>query len=88
MTYMMHWMYGSTAWAVGLAIAWFVFVGIVAAVAFRLTRIATRRAGHRESARDILDKRYAHGEIDRREYETRRDVLRHSGSYRPHHGPI
>jgi uncharacterized membrane protein len=34
-----------------------------------------RAAGHRETALDVLDARYARGEIDDEEYRARRAVL-------------
>lgn len=54
----------------GMGLWWIVIVALLVAVAV----FVTRRAGDggavaHESPRDVLDRRYASGEIDRKEYE-------------------
>jgi|SRR5581483_6663833 len=51
-----------------------VIVGIAGLVRW-LAGSATQGAGRERTARDVLDERYARGEIDREEYLRRRDDL-------------
>jgi len=61
----------------GMGLWWILLVALVVAVGV----LAYRRAGSdnpsapRETARDILDKRYARGEIGRDEYEQKKRDL-------------
>lgn len=54
-----------------------VFWGGLAALVWALVRGAWggRRDGGKRSARDVLDERFARGEIDEEEYERRRRIL-------------
>lgn len=69
--------YGLGSGWFGMGLWWILLVALVVALGV----LAYRRAGSdnasapRETARDILDKRYARGEIGRDEYEqTKRDL--------------
>jgi putative membrane protein len=69
-------MYWDSGWAwlwmtVMMVVFWGAVVGIVVAVVRRPGRYVTRSS----DARDILDARFARGEIDVDEYEQRRNVL-------------
>ena len=57
-----------------MAIAMVLFWGTVAWVVVTLARRPSTSA--RRDARDVLDERYARGEIDAEEYRTRRETLR------------
>jgi putative membrane protein len=56
-----------------MALPMVLFWGTVACVIFFVARRASAPA---RGARDVLDERYARGEIDTDEYRTRRDALR------------
>jgi putative membrane protein len=78
---MMGWYYGGMGWGgwVAMTLAMVAFWGLVvlAVVAiFRGTRDTwpMNRASHRD-AMEILDERYARGEIDHEEYQARKAVL-------------
>lgn len=61
---------------------WLFWIAIVVVAIYLLTRAlsSTRRddVGGRESALDVLEKRYARGEISSEEYEERRSRLKGS----------
>lgn len=57
-----------------MAIAMVLFWGAVALVVVLLVRRPT--SSTRRDAQDVLDERYARGEIDAEEYRTRREALR------------
>jgi len=80
----MHWMsWGERGWAMGLI--WVLWIAIIAALVYIAYRWA-RDAGpsiHGRSAQEILDRRFASGEIGREEYESRSAALRHTGANRP-----
>jgi putative membrane protein len=61
-------------WVMG--VGWLIFLAAVIAIAIALTRNHRASAGSRRSAHDTLDDRFARGEIDADEYQTRRDMLR------------
>jgi putative membrane protein len=68
---MMDWSGWAWWW---MAIPMVVFWG---AVAWVIVMVARRPSGFsRRDARDVLDERYARGEIDSEEYRTRRETLR------------
>lgn len=63
--------YGMHGWGFGMGIGWLIpLLFIVILVSFIKDN---KKEG--ESARDILDKRYARGEIDEKEYKTKRADL-------------
>ena len=57
-----------------MVIATVLFWGTVAWIVVTLVRRPSTSA--RRDARDVLDERYARGEIDAEEYRTRRETLR------------
>lgn len=72
----MHW-YGGWSWGAWLLMA-SMMVAFWALVAWAV--VAVIRAvgsGHRSSAIDVLDERFARGEIDEEEYRRRRALLQH-----------
>lgn len=63
--------YGMHGWGFGMGIGWLIpLLFIVILVSFIKDN---KKEG--ESARDILDKRYARGEIDEKEYKTKKADL-------------
>jgi putative membrane protein len=71
--------FGANAWlwGVGFGIMWLVRVAVWAAL-IGLAVLAVRRLGSPQapqSAREILERRYAAGEISRQQYEEMRQVL-------------
>ena len=66
-----------TVWMLVIAIALVVVVVVATRGAFRGSE--PRDTADAKPATDILDERFARGEIDREEYEERRRVLTHSG---------
>ncbi|WPR88282.1 SHOCT domain-containing protein [Microbacterium rhizosphaerae] len=68
-------------------VVWIVTALLIIAAAVAIAGLLTRSGGARPTvgaeaappARDILDQRYARGEIDHDEYIRRRDELAHSG---------
>lgn len=69
---MMHWDYG---WGVGFGLGWFFmilfWVLLVMGIVYLVKMIAggTKREEKSETAIDILEKRYARGEINKEEFE-------------------
>ena len=61
---------------IGMVAFWALLIWGAYYVATRVTDNGT--AGRSASALDILEQRYARGEIDRDEFETRRSTLQHS----------
>lgn len=71
-------MWGDGWWGFGMGLVWLVFLGLIVVGIV----LATRGSSDREergpggrSALDLLDERFARGEIDREEYEERKRVL-------------
>ena len=66
-------------WSGGWAFHWIWMVvfwaALVGAIVWAATRVAPGGAGPQRSARDVLDERYAQGEIDDEEYRRRRSQL-------------
>lgn len=80
----MHYPFGGPGWGLSLwmmiamAIFWLLFlVGIVLLIVWAVNRSRTATGG---SAIDVLNRRYAQGEISREEYEQmKRDILSGGG---------
>ena len=71
---------GSGAWGAGMGILFLVFIGLAIWLVVRLARhnkVATPliSAPHKETPKDILDRRFANGEITADEYKTAKDLL-------------
>ena len=64
---------GGVGW-LAMSLGWLVFLALVVAVVWLLVR-NTIDATPRDSARKILDQRYARGEINDREYQQRLRTL-------------
>jgi len=73
---MMHGYWMGDGWF-GMGLWWLLLVALVVAVGVLVLRRASsdNPSAPRETARDILDKRYARGEIDRDEYEQKKRDL-------------
>jgi len=75
---MMEGPWGGGWWGLGMGLLGLVFLGLIVAGIVLVIRSASEgpsgRGGGR-SALDILDERFARGEIDREEYEDRKRVL-------------
>lgn len=62
----------------GIGLVWLVFLGFIVAGIILVIRGSFEREGRRDpekSALDVLDERFARGEIDRDEYEGRKRIL-------------
>lgn len=82
---MMHWMFGNYGTSCGPGMAWFMFffwflviLGIVMLLRALLNanKNAARPEAGNDSAEEILNKRYARGEISEEEYRKMRELLR------------
>jgi putative membrane protein len=71
---MWEWHSGWALWWMGVAML--VFWGLVTWVIVTLVRQADRGGGGKRGAREILDERYARGEIDDDEYRRRSELIR------------
>jgi putative membrane protein len=70
------WHHGGPGWWIVFPLFWIaVIVGLVFLFRARGPWGPPRAAGHRETALDVLDRRYAEGDIDLDEYRRRRSVL-------------
>lgn len=70
---MWEWHSGWAWWWMGVGML--VFWGLVALVVVMLVRQGDRGGGERRGAREILDQRYARGEIDDDEYRRRSELI-------------
>ncbi|MCU0271549.1 MAG: hypothetical protein MUF83_23310 [Acidimicrobiales bacterium] len=76
---MMHWYSGpwsGTAW-VGMALMMLLWAAVIGLAVWGIARAASAPQGRPESARDVLDRRLAAGEIDAEEYAQARHLLQH-----------
>ncbi|HEX9410689.1 MAG TPA: SHOCT domain-containing protein [Actinomycetota bacterium] len=72
----MMWGYGWGGWILGMLMMVLFLGGLIALAFFALRGRSRGGATHRDpDARDILDERYARGELSREEYEERKRVL-------------
>ena len=63
--------YGMHGWGFGMGLGWLIPILFVVVLVYFIKDTKKEEI----SARDILDKRYANGEIDDKEYETKRNAL-------------
>ncbi|WP_338674844.1 hypothetical protein V1460_19010 [Streptomyces sp. SCSIO 30461] len=83
---MMYWNGGGWAWMMFMPLLWIVLIGLVVWAVIRLTHQPTghgngpeQRWPQRETAEEILDRRFASGEIDAEAYtEARQRLAAHS----------
>ncbi len=71
-------MWGDGWWGFGMGLVWLVFLGLIVTGIVLVIRGSSEGGSGRSrgtSALDILDDRFARGEIDREEYEERKRVL-------------
>ncbi len=71
-------MWGDGWWGFGMGLVWLVFLGLIVTGIVLVIRGSSEGGsgrGRGTSALDILDDRFARGEIDREEYEERKRVL-------------
>lgn len=66
---------GHHGWGMGFSM-WFVLVLFLLLVLYFLKETNTKGQDKHITAQDILDKRYANGEIDTEEYQERSDALK------------
>lgn len=76
----MMWGWDSGWWGLGMMFVWLVFLGVIVVGVVFLARSFGSSARQsdgsaRNAALDILDQRFARGEIDQSEYEERRRTL-------------
>lgn len=70
-----HWGYGwlgAVLMIITMVVLW---GGLITVTVLLLRRLGHREPGH-DSAQQVLDERFARGEIDKDEYETRTQTLR------------
>ena len=69
------WCDGAGMWFLGWTMMIAFWGGIVFLVVWAVRSTSSTRAGRQSEALDILQRRFANGEIDRDEFEARRRVL-------------
>jgi putative membrane protein len=72
---MWGWHDGGAWW--WMALAGVAFWAVIAWAIVMLVRSNTTGSSHASHARDVLDERFARGEIDEDEYRRRRELIRH-----------
>jgi putative membrane protein len=75
---MMHGVWGGWGWMMLMPLVWILLVGLVVWAVIRLTQRPSDQTGaqpRRESPQEILDRRFAAGEIDTEAYVRARDTL-------------
>ncbi|QKT05039.1 SHOCT domain-containing protein [Ectothiorhodospiraceae bacterium 2226] len=71
---------GYDGWGFGMHALWWLFwVVLIVGVIFALLQGSGRREARRETPYEILQRRYAEGEISKDEYEERKRTLGHDG---------
>lgn len=78
MRIMMHGGWGGWGWLTLMPLLWIVLIGLIVWAAIRLSQRPSDRPGGqpgRESPQEILDRRFASGEIDAETYVRARDTL-------------
>jgi putative membrane protein len=75
---MMYGGWGGWGWMTLMPLLWIVLIGLIVWAVIRLTRRSSDQAGaypRRETPQEILDRRFAAGEIDAETYVRTRDTL-------------
>lgn len=60
---------------IGGGFMWLIWIVLILVVAWLLVGLAGSRKAGEKSPRELLDQRFARGEIDEAEYRKRRDIL-------------
>lgn len=69
--------YDMNGWRSEMGFGWLIMLLIVVIFIYFFNQIFNQNKATRdESARDILDKRYANGEIDEEEYKKKKETLK------------
>lgn len=70
-------MFGGYGMGFGGGFMWIIWLLLVAVIVWAVIRTSSsdQRSDSRPSARDVLDRRFAEGEIDESEYRQRRKLL-------------
>ncbi len=74
---MMHWNYDMMGWGggIGMIFFWIIIIVLVVFLIKWLTSQSKRGLEKKESPMDILKRRYARGEIDKEEFEEKKNDL-------------
>ena len=63
-----------TGWGFTMGLGWIIPLLLIFALFYFINN---NNSTDKESARDILDRRYANGEIDEEEYKRKKELLKH-----------
>lgn len=74
---MMYWTYGTWGWFgwIGMILWWALIILVIVALVRWIAGVGDRTQRGGKSAREILDERYARGEISKKEFESMREDL-------------
>jgi putative membrane protein len=75
---MMYGGWGGWGWMMLMPLLWIVLIGLIVWAAIRLSQRTSDRTGgqpQRDTPQEILDRRFASGEIDAETYRRARDTL-------------
>jgi putative membrane protein len=66
--------HGMNGWGFGMGFGWIIPLLFIFALFYFIN---SNNNSDKESAQDILDKKYANGEIDEEEYKRKKELLKH-----------
>lgn len=66
--------HGMNGWGFGMGFGWIIPLLFIFALFYFIN---SNNNSDKESARNILDKKYANGEIDEEEYKRKKELLKH-----------
>ena len=66
--------HGMNGWGFGMGFGWIIPLLFIFALFYFINN---NNNSDKESARDILDRKYANGEIDEEEYKRKKELLKH-----------